>query len=144
MPPVATSAPPVQPLTGAVARRRIPWWAGVLAVAGLVGLVVLARVEPAGQGFFPRCWLFQTTGLRCPGCGATRALHALLHGNLTEAIRLNALLVLALPAGAWLALRGMRGWWTGRWWRDPVTHPAGLAVLSGLAMGFGLARNFAW
>lgn len=34
--------------------------------------------------------LFKTvTGYPCPGCGGTRAAHALLHGNLQEALYIN-------------------------------------------------------
>lgn len=37
------------------------------------------------------------TGLKCPGCGSQRALHALLHLNIGEAFRYNAMLVVAVP-----------------------------------------------
>ncbi len=122
--------------------RRIRGWTVALGVLVGSALIVLARVEPSGQFYFPRCWLYQMTGLQCPGCGATRAVHALLNGELERAWRLNALVVAMVPLLAWLGLRGLCGWWTGRWWRDPVTHPASLAILGGLAMGYGLARNF--
>ena len=42
----------------------------------------------------PSHWL---TGLYCPGCGATRALHALLHGDLEKAFSMNPVFVMALP-----------------------------------------------
>ncbi len=124
------------------APRRIPGWLVTVGVLGGIVLLVLARIEPAGQFFFPRCWLYQLTGIQCPGCGATRAVHALLNGEFERAWRLNALVVGAIPLLAWLAVRGVRGWWTGRWWPNPVVHPASLAILGGLALGYGLARNF--
>ena len=37
------------------------------------------------------------TGLKCPGCGSQRAVHALLHADLASAFAHNALLVLSLP-----------------------------------------------
>jgi hypothetical protein len=37
------------------------------------------------------------TGLTCPGCGTTRGLHHLLHGNVATAFQLNPFLILALP-----------------------------------------------
>ena len=63
--------------------------------------------DPAGSVWFPRCPFLTATGLRCPGCGSQRALHALLHGEIREAWRFNALLLLELPfmallTAAWL------------------------------------------
>lgn len=58
--------------------------------------------DPAGTMWFPRCPFLVLTGFRCPGCGSQRALHALLHGEVAEAWRLNALLLLELPLMALL------------------------------------------
>lgn len=46
---------------------------------------------------FPRCTVKTLTGLDCPGCGAQRAIHAMLHGHILEALRHNALFVAELP-----------------------------------------------
>lgn len=46
---------------------------------------------------YPGCLFRGVTGLYCPGCGATRASHFLLHGDLINAVRMNALFVIALP-----------------------------------------------
>jgi len=108
----------------------------------VAALAVLWRVEPAGQPFFPRCWLYQTTGLQCPGCGATRAVHALLNGRFVEAFHLNALVVAGLPLALWMTLRALWGWGSGRWWPNPLTRPWVLALLGGLVFGFGVGRNF--
>lgn len=53
--------------------------------------------EPGKSGFFPACPFRALTGLNCPGCGSTRGLHALLHGDLVGAFQLNPFMVLALP-----------------------------------------------
>lgn len=115
-----------------------------LAFLGIGILTLLALVEPAGQVVFPRCWLNEMTGLRCPGCGGTRAVHALLNGDPVRAWRLNPLVVTALPVMAWWSLRGLRGGWTGLWWKDPTTHPVTLTVMGGLIVGFGIGRNLSW
>ena len=45
----------------------------------------------------PRCVFLEVTGWQCPGCGISRALHALLHGHFAEAIRYNYFLLLSIP-----------------------------------------------
>lgn len=126
--------------TPPVVRPRLRW-AILIGAAVLLSLGVLWRVEPAGQPFYPRCWLYQTTGLQCPSCGATRAVHALLNGRIREAVQLNALVVAAVPLGLWMACRWLWGWRSGRWWPNPLVHPWVLALLGGLAFGFGIGRN---
>ena len=56
---------------------------------------------------FPRCTVKTLTGLDCPGCGAQRAIHAMLHGHILEALRLNALFVIELPLLLLLALTSL-------------------------------------
>jgi len=75
--------------------------AAALAVAAII--VIYFSFDPQ-TGLFPRCPSKMLTGLDCPGCGAQRALHALLHGDLTAALRFNALMVAALPFTALLAV----------------------------------------
>lgn len=135
------SAGPGTPPVAAPFSRSIPVWGWALALVGVVALIVLWRIEPAGQSFFPRCWLHQTTGLQCPGCGATRAVHEVLNGRIRDAFRLNALVVLALPFLAGMGLRQAWGLRTGRWWPNPLESPWVIAVLAGLVLGFGVGRN---
>jgi hypothetical protein len=84
------------------ARRRI---AGILRVAVPPAVVALAailllRFPPAQYSFYPRCPIHELLHLQCPGCGATRAVAALLHGHFIEAMNLNALITLLLPFAA--------------------------------------------
>jgi|SRR5215213_4391655 len=48
--------------------------------------------NPTTAGFFPVCPLYSMTGLACPGCGMTRGMHALLHGDVLGALDYNLLL----------------------------------------------------
>ena len=70
----------------------------------ILGTVILASsafvflFNPSTNGFYPVCQFHKLTGLNCPGCGATRALYALLHGNFPLALKDNALFVLTLAA----------------------------------------------
>jgi hypothetical protein len=75
------------------------WWWGVpLAAMTLLGIYLLRTYDPnvAGNPFLP-CIFHRMTGLYCPGCGMTRALHALVHFDLLRAIRMNAFFVLSAP-----------------------------------------------
>lgn len=63
----------------------------------VVLLWVYARLDPGGHVFFPKCPVRLLTGWDCPGCGSQRAVHALLNGDVPEAFRQNALMVLFIP-----------------------------------------------
>lgn len=68
----------------------------VFIFAGLGLLALYIFVDPS-SGFYPRCIVKSLTGLSCPGCGTQRAVHALLHGNFSDILRFNALLLLEIP-----------------------------------------------
>lgn len=90
------------------------WFAGILLGIAVVGTgAVIFFFNPSTHAFYPACQFHQLTGLNCPGCGATRAMYALLHGNFLQAVKDNALLVTALTGAAgWLvyaAIKKMRG-----------------------------------
>lgn len=70
----------------------------VLAVAALAIAGMLSLLDPFGaSSVLPPCFFHTLTHLYCPGCGTTRALHALLHGQLALAVQMNPLTVIVLP-----------------------------------------------
>jgi len=124
--------------------RRPTWLPAWLGALGLLTLLVVAWVAPAGQVFFPRCSFHALTGWQCPGCGITRATHALLNGRWGEAWRLNPLWLLTLPLLAWTYGVWLVNDVTHRRWPQPLTNRFGVAVFLGVSIGFGVARNFPW
>ena len=44
-----------------------------------------------------QCPFHLLTGYYCPGCGSSRGLYSLMHGNIIEAMRNNLLMVISLP-----------------------------------------------
>lgn len=115
------------------------WAAG--AVAALAAAAVLFRFDPMRFGFYPKCPLFVTTGLLCPGCGALRAGHALLHGDLPAALGFNLFLVVALPFLAWALLRSGVLATTGHRLPAPRLSARGAWALFAALMLFTVLRN---
>jgi hypothetical protein len=78
---------------------------GLFGLLGSIASLVLFCFDPAQYHFYPVCFLHQTTGLLCPGCGALRGLHQLLHGHLATAFRFNPMLVASLPFVLWFGAK---------------------------------------
>ena len=84
---------------------RSPGLARPLAVAGIAvaGLAYVGLRNPTSGGFLP-CPFHAVTGLWCPGCGMTRALHSLLHGDVAGALSSNLFLPVVMVAVGWAFL----------------------------------------
>lgn len=121
-------------------RLAIPWVLLSVSVVVLAGMLILFYFDPAQHAFYPFCTFKKTTGYDCPGCGGLRALHQLLRGDVGGAFRLNALVVVTLPAILlWLGLRWRRN---ARGRRLTSRQMLVLALTLVLAiLVFGVARN---
>ncbi len=71
--------------------RRTPYGA-ILTLLSL-GLWMVYHYNPETTAWFPKCLLYQATGLHCPGCGTARAIFALLHGDIIASLRNQILLL---------------------------------------------------
>ena len=115
-------------------KASVKAWLALSSVVIVVvaGAWVLYTWPPAATPHYPQCVFRSATGLDCPGCGTTRALHELLHGRIGDAFRLNPMLfaigavaLCALPSLArrrmpeflsrpwfgWTALAVVAGYW---------------------------------
>ncbi|GAB4315997.1 MAG: DUF2752 domain-containing protein [Candidatus Sumerlaeia bacterium] len=90
--------PPATAPIAAVPIRPQPWMIAVVLATMAGALVILYVFDPSSSGVYPPCMFHKLTGLHCPGCGGTRAVHSLLHGDVRQALAWNAL-VPALIAG---------------------------------------------
>lgn len=91
--------------------RPFPLAGAALAASAVVaGVWALRTFDPNQAGNpFPACVFNALTGLFCPGCGATRALHALVHFDLARALSMNVLIVFMLPTLP-LIVAASHGW----------------------------------
>ena len=61
-------------------------------LALIAGGWVVYTYPPSQHTLYPRCVFKAASGYDCPGCGSTRAVHQLLHGNIRQAFLFNPLL----------------------------------------------------
>lgn len=76
--------------------------AAVLVAVVIAAIAVYKFFDPMESRIFPKCVFYSVTGLKCPGCGTQRALHAMLTGDLAAAWHYNAFWVVMLPVIALL------------------------------------------
>ena len=126
-----------------MAGSSFPLWAvyALALMAGTVGLAAVYLFDPRNPGVYPICPFFGLTGYHCPGCGTLRALHQLLHGNVTAALGYNLYSMLAMPlVGYSLAAAGLRAYRLPAPPRLTVPAPLIWALLAAI-LAFWLARN---
>jgi hypothetical protein len=111
-------------------------WAALAAVASYVYLF-----EPGKAGFFPACPFHTLTGLNCPGCGTTRALRQLLHGNVLAAFKLNPLTMSTLPVLVGVLVLFTRSAITGQPVAAVSLPPKLIWVWMFVVFGFWVFRN---
>jgi hypothetical protein len=114
--------------------HRWGWWLAGIGV--LLSLLHLYVNDPEKGGFWD-CPFRLLTGLLCPGCGAQRAIHDLMHLRIGEAFGHNALLVLSLP------LLGLQWGWSQLFPSAKPLSARNWVVLAWaiLAVGWGILRN---
>ena len=87
--------------------------AAILFIAA-VCILTLYLLNPAEYTYYPTCYLYLLTGKLCPGCGGMRGMHQFLHGNISEGIKFNVLLIAVVPVGAYYLLSEFAVLFTGK------------------------------
>jgi hypothetical protein len=126
----------------ALPARRLPIVAA-LGVATIAGVGLLYAFDPNSVSSpFPGCLFRAFTGLYCPGCGMTRMLHALVHGDIAGAASMNVLALFGLPVLAVLIAEQL---WATRLVHGPlrgVLFDGRIWIIAALV--FGVLRNLPW
>jgi hypothetical protein len=122
--------------------HRVPVVAA-LGVAAVAGVALLYLFDPnSATSPLPGCLFRAFTGLYCPGCGMTRMLHALVHGDIARAASMNVLALAGLPVLGALVTEQVAG--------KKVLHGRLRGVLFdgrlwiAAALVFGVLRNLPW
>ncbi len=110
-----------------------------LGLLALAGIAVLRASDSVDSVYFPKCLLHRLTGWYCTGCGATRAVHALVHGDLYRAWTSNQLLVVGMPvlASVWTWRRVQTA--LGR--QPDILAPKWIWLIFIVIIAYGLLRN---
>lgn len=117
-------------------------------VGTAVALTYLFFNDPNEPGHFPGCPTKTLFGFDCPGCGSTRAVYALIHGNVSRAADHNIVLVLMVPFLLFWYARWAYLSWTGKVVQvAPGSRAArlrqwGTIALLAIVVVFGVLRNF--
>ncbi len=114
-------------------------WLGMAA-----GAIYIFIFEPGKTGFFPVCPFRALTGFTCPGCGTTRALHHLLHGDVWGAFQLNPFTMLLLPLLLAAFVRYSIKVFRSQPIKGNELAPAYMWALFIVAVSFWLIRNTPW
>lgn len=119
----------------------------ILAVPLLFGLAAaLLWFSDPQTGRGPMlCLLYQFSGIYCPGCGTSRALHSLLRLRWREALSYNIFMLIWLPLPLWAVFGEWLRAIAGRPLIPPITDRRWLiwALLISCIM-FVLMRNLPW
>jgi hypothetical protein len=106
-----------------------------------IGATYLFIFEPGKSGFFPGCPFRALTGFTCPGCGSTRGLHCLLHGDVVAAFEFNPLMVVALPFLLYALVRYTAAAVSGRPLQKDHLKAKYIWMLFAVIMSFWVFRN---
>lgn len=73
--------------------ENVYYYTALVLGAVLLAALVLYRFWLKNYISIPGCWVAKYFGMYCPGCGGTRAIIALLHGNIVQSFLYHPLVI---------------------------------------------------
>ncbi|WP_218587676.1 DUF2752 domain-containing protein [Selenomonas ruminantium] len=120
-------------------RQRAGRLAGQLAGLAASGVAYLLLIHWLGRGI--PCIFHLLTGYKCPGCGVTHLVLALLRGDIQAAWQANPAILLALPL--FVLWWGYDAYcWVRDGWHPPFPERIGYMLVAYFLL-FGIWRNVA-
>lgn len=113
------------------------------AAAAAALAAVVYTVDPYSSGSYPTCPSLALLGVHCPGCGSTRCLHSLLHGDFATAWSMNPLTIFGLAYVVWRFSRWAAKVWFGIPY-NPKPRPKLLWMVLAVIVVFWVLRNTSW
>ena len=90
----------------------------------------------------PECQFYKWTGLYCPGCGDTRAVIALMNGDVLLSLRQNALIIALLLLGIAMYAELLLKVVFEKKFKSPVFNLKFLVIFLVLFSVYAVVRNF--
>lgn len=104
-------------------------------------MVLYFKYDPINNLLFPKCPLYATTGLYCPGCGSQRATHALLHFDILGVFKSNVLFLPALLLVGYHYLLKTINHFTGSAYSTILDYPKAPLVTLAIVIIYWILRN---
>ncbi|MFN8360044.1 MAG: DUF2752 domain-containing protein [Candidatus Kapaibacterium sp.] len=125
-------------ILGQLSERQKAW---VLLVGVVFFAVFLFLYNSKTMHILPRCPFNWATGYYCPGCGTTRGLHRLLHGDIAGALRANVLMIVTVPYVVYSIVRYLSLSLLGTQLPAIILKPIVVQLLAVLVIVFWVVRN---
>ena len=114
----------------------------LLALLGIAFLAFLYfRYDPINNLLFPKCPLYVTTGVYCPGCGSQRATHALLHFDIPAVFKSNILFLPTLLLLGYHAATKITNHFINTKYTSILDRPKAPIIVLGIVIIYWILRN---
>jgi len=116
-------------------------WDVILLFCVIPGGAFLYFVPPGEGSVYPPCFFHTMTGFYCPGCGITRAVYHLLHGEFIRALSYNPLVVPLFLLALSAIIARLYSLFTGKRLNFPDISTRFAWLLVFLVLFYWIARN---
>ncbi|HEY5560911.1 MAG TPA: DUF2752 domain-containing protein [Clostridiaceae bacterium] len=121
--------------------RRLVFIFTIILIIAILAATYLYYHSPFQKNIYPSCIFRAFTGMYCPGCGATRATYALIHGNILLALKYNLFYMLCIPFILYLLISLLDIKINGKSIYKVNFYEREAYIVMGVILGFWILRN---